>query len=452
MFTDDVLPADLVHHELIHQRLAGHDTRNLQDSFDQLCAQQIASEPRMWELLEAAESLAPAGEETWEDIEKRLGNVENPEPLNVGVETLHAAWLGRVIGNMIGKPVEWGSYWTRTRIKEHLMSYDAYPLDNYVPVDAERADDLQLRDNWPETTLGRVSGSSRDDDIDYTMLALSLVEAHGTAFATEDVAELWLQRLPFHQIYTAERAAYRNLVNGVPPWKAALSANPYREWIGALIRADFYGYINPGNARAAAHLAYRDARLSHVGNGIYGAMWAAALIAESFGAHSAKAALASSLQHVPITSALYSELLRVTADFDAGLTWEEAIAQLEARHADLNWVHTINNAGVICAGLLWGEGDFTKTVCLTVQAGLDTDSNAATAGSVAGILYGPEGIPGYLSDPIQDRVRSAVFGFNDVSIGDLAERTHRLVRGNQTSANTPVPGAQHQDQQHQKEM
>lgn len=434
MFTDDVRPADLVHHELVHQQLAGHDTRLLRAQLEEVVSRGPLDASELPALLAAAEALDPPRAEEWKDIESTLPPETTISDHTVGVEQIHAAWLGRVIGNMIGKPIEWGPHWTRGRIKDYLEVKSAYPLLNYVPVEADLADELQFRENWNETTLGRVHGSSRDDDIDYTVLALCLVETHGQDFNTDQVAELWLQRLPFHQVYSAERAAYRNLVNGVPAHRAALSANPYREWIGALIRADFYGYVNPGNPRSAARLAYQDARLSHVKNGIYGAMWAAALIAECFVADSMRSALIESINHIPSSSALFSEVSAVINDYDAGLSWEQALESVERRESGLNWVHTLNNAGAICAGLLWGSGDFARTVGLTVQAGLDTDSNGATAGSAAGALYGIDRIPEYLSGPIDDRLRSAVFGFNNVRISDLARRTHLLLESSGTNS------------------
>lgn len=84
------------------------------------------------------------------------------------------------------------------------------------------------------------------------------------------------------------------------------------------------------------------------------------------------------------------------------------------------------NAAVITAGLLYGEGDFTSTIALTVRGGLDTDSNGATAGSAAGVLCGAAAIPPQWTEPLRDRVRSAVFGFDGSRISDLAARTHRL--------------------------
>ena len=75
--------------------------------------------------------------------------------------------------------------------------------------------------------------------------------------------------------------------------------------------------------------------------------------------------------------------------------WEQALERIQGRYGHYSWVHTINNAAAVSAGLLWGDGDYTATVGLTVQAGWDTDSNGATAGSVAGVLLGAAALPGH---------------------------------------------------------
>src|SRR5690606_27994138 len=95
-------------------------------------------------------------------------------------------------------------------------------------------------------------------------------------------ANLWLSTLPYHCTYTAERVAYRNLILGKWPPATSTYRNPYRECIGAQIRADGFGYACPGRPELAAELAWRDASLSHVKNGIYGEMWMAAAIATAF--------------------------------------------------------------------------------------------------------------------------------------------------------------------------
>ncbi|WHM35723.1 ADP-ribosylglycohydrolase family protein [Streptomyces sp. BPTC-684] len=341
-------------------------------------------------------------------------------------------WLGRIAGNMLGKPVERGDYWTRDRIDRYLRRADALPLTDYLPdpdlLPPAAPGEFELRPEWRQCVRGRVHGSCRDDDVDYAVLGLHLLETHGFAFTTEQVGELWLLRLPYLQTFTAERAAYRNLANGLKPPLTATYDNPYQEWIGALIRADVYGWTSPGDPRRAAALARRDAVLSHTGNGVYGAMWAAALVAAAFTADGPREAIETSLLRIPASSRLARTVRRALSLHTAGVAWSEALDELTADTARLGWIHTIPNAAVLTAGLLYGEGDFTRTIALTVRGGLDTDSNGATAGSVAGVLCGASAIPPQWTAPLEDRVSSAVFGFDGVRITDLAERTARLAR------------------------
>ncbi|MFE7130494.1 ADP-ribosylglycohydrolase family protein [Streptomyces sp. NPDC057638] len=337
-------------------------------------------------------------------------------------------WLGRVAGNMLGKPVERGDYWSRERIDRYLRRTGAFPLRDYLPPPPSDTEpgEFDLRPEWPQCVRGRIHGSCRDDDVDYSILGLHLLEAHGFGFTTEQVGDMWLRRLPYLQTFTAERIAYRNLANGLKPPLTASHQNPYQEWVGALIRADVFGWTSPGDPARAAALARRDAVLSHQGNGVHGAMWAAALIAAAFTAGGPREAVAASLGQIPPNSRLARTVRATAALYDAGAAWPENLAELERATEGLHWIHAVPNAGVITAGLLYGGGDFTETVTLTVRGGQDTDSCGATAGSVAGVLCGASGIPGQWTAPLGDRVRSAVLGFDNARISELAARTARL--------------------------
>lgn len=339
---------------------------------------------------------------------------------------ISGAWTGRVIGNMMGKPFEIGP--TRDSIRGYLQSIGSYPLLGYVPF-AEGADRGQLGMwGFEGVTEGRIDGSVRDDDVDYTIFGLHLLETYGAGYTTYDVAAEWLTRFPAYQLYTAERATYQNLIREVPLDEVGEFHNPYREWIGALIRADIFGYVAPGDPRRASEMAYADAFLSHRANGIYGEMWAAALIATAFTASTPLESVVESLRHVPPTSRLAVEVQAVVADHAAGVDWETAMDNIVARQGSQGWVHTINNSGALAAALLWGEGDFASTTGLAIIAGLDTDSIGATAGSWAGAFVGLSGIPTELVEPLHDHCRSAVFGFGDSSITELARRTVALAR------------------------
>lgn len=343
-----------------------------------------------------------------------------PAPADVP-DRIAGAWLGRCVGNTMGKPVEG---LTGAEVGIYLRAVGQWPQTGYLPLLETLPEGVShLHESAPYAAAGRFDAVPRDDDLDWTILGLHLLETYGHGLTTEDIAREWLDRIPFTQTFTAERAAYRNLITGHRPPLTATVDNPYREWIGALIRTDVYGYVQPGRPRAAARLALVDAVLSHTGNGIYGAMWAAALVAAALTADGPAEALHTALAAVPAGSRLYESqagILRLAeGNADAG----QALGWIERNLGAYNWVHTVHNAATISAALLWGEGDFVRSIALAVRAGRDTDSTAATVGSVFGALHGPAAVPERLVAPTGGVVRSAVSGFDGITVAELARRT-----------------------------
>jgi len=331
-----------------------------------------------------------------------------------------AAWAGRSAGNMLGRPVEG---WSREQLRSYLELASAYPLTDYIPALDPMPAGCNFNPCWATTTLGRISEVTRDDDIDYTILNLVVLETFGRAFTTDNVGSSWTTYLPYQSVWVASRAAYRNLVNGLRPPQTAIHLNPYREWIGAQIRADMWGYVNAGRPREAATLAYRDAILSHRTNGVFAAIWAAVLIATCFVQPTMREALDIALTYVPHRSRLAESLRLVMTQFDAGSSWEHARDEVERRFGSYSFVHAVSNAAVLAAALLWGEGDFSQTIGLAVQGGWDTDCNGATAGSAFGAMHGPASLPDKWIAPLRNSVRSAVIGFDQIGIDELAART-----------------------------
>ncbi len=370
-----------------------------------------------------------------EDIRKLRPEV--PEVHFDGDLTDHilGGWLGRCAGCLLGQPVE---SWMQDRIKGFLKDTDNYPISHYLssdlPENLRRKWDVSdgpgpydaLHMNW----INLINGMEEDDDINYTVFALKILERVGRNFTSQDIAHGWLTGLPFLLTCSAERVAYRNIVNLILPPQSASFCNPYREWIGAQIRADLYGWVNPCDPETAADMAWRDARISHTKNGIYGAMFAASMCAAAFGCSTPEQIVLQGLGQIPAESRLAVAVREVIAWHTEGCSAEQAVSRIHERwdeSSEYDWCHVIPNAMLVTIALLWGNCDFTRTIGLAVEAGFDTDCNAATAGSILGIMLGGRAIPNEWTAPLKNTIRSGVHGYAETSIEELADRTAALV-------------------------
>ncbi|AXK36012.1 ADP-ribosylglycohydrolase family protein [Streptomyces armeniacus] len=362
---------------------------------------------------------------------------------------LEAAWLGRAVGCVLGKPVE---KLPLTGIREIARATGNWPLHTWFTARGLPADTAA---RWPwnrrsaATSLAEnIDGAPEDDDLNYPLLALLLLQRHGHTFRTADVAQLWLDELPAGRTFTAERVAYRNLLDGIEPPLTASTRNPFREWIGAQIRADVFGWTHPGDPATAAELAWRDAVLTHTANGVYGAMFVAAVTAAAAGAASGapgapaapdKPAAPRVHECLRAGLAVVPERSRYAAAVRTGI--EAALAEptgtaagfepvadaLHAAYGRHHWVHVLPNAALLSAALTHADGDFTGSVSRAVSGGWDTDSNGATAGSVAGLLAGaPDALPARWTAPLRNRLATTVGGLDGIGFDELAVRTAAL--------------------------
>ncbi|MGW1022514.1 ADP-ribosylglycohydrolase family protein [Streptomyces sp. NPDC002577] len=360
-----------------------------------------------------------------------LGEEKPPPPADAALlPRLEAAWLGRATGCLLGKPVE---KLPLKGIRALAQATGNWPLNTWftakgVPDALTRTYPWNRR-SAPTSLAENIDGMPEDDDLNYPLLDILLLQRYGPAFTTTDVARLWLDELPAGRTFTAERIAYRNLLDGIEPPHTARHRNPFREWIGALIRADVHGWTHPGDPGAAAAQAHRDAVLTHTANGVYGAMFAAAAIAEAAGgASDVHGCLRAGLAVVPPGSRLARavrhgiQLAESEGDFD------RVVDRLHAAYGTYHWVHVVPNAALLAAALTHADGDFTASICRAVSGGWDTDSNGATAGSLAGLLAGrPDALPERWTAPLKNRLATSVAGFDGIGFDTLAQLTQARV-------------------------
>ena len=311
----------------------------------------------------------------------------------------------------------------RDALLSYLRTANALPLRDYVPL----VPGTLVEKTGRGSCRGEFSRSEPDDDINYTVLALMLLEEHGLDLSTEQVARAWLKLLPAAVTWTAERAAYLTLLQrandafayGAPPGFdiSECAQNAYNDWIGAQIRADLFGWVCPGRPGLAADLARRDAALSHTGDGIHGAAFVAALGAAIPATSSLEDAVAEATEEVPAgTSA------RDAIDFARSLRGaSDAVDLIHKRYDELSPVHTVNNLAIVVWSLLTYEDDYSAAIGEAVAAGWDTDCNGATVGGLWGLTG--RSIPEHWTSPWQGRVAVTLAGIGELDLEDLVART-----------------------------
>jgi ADP-ribosylglycohydrolase len=427
-----IQPEDLVGHELRQAREEGKQVDDVEERWlaaggKPAPARGASPEPAPAELrglaLDLLDELASAprpfaADEPYE-LEAILAAAE-PAAASSGEpdrSRIAGAWLGRAAGCVLGKPVEG---LPREGVREIAESTGNWPVRGWFTAAGL---DPAIAERWPWNRASRptslaenIRGIPEDDDLNFTMLGVHLLERAGADFDELDVAKLWLDFLPPGRIFTAERVAMRNLLEAFLPPETATRRNPFREWIGARLRVDAYGWAAGGDPIAAARLAWHDARVSHTANGVYAAMFMAAAHAASLAVDSPAACADAGLSVVPRTSRL-GEALRVARDLEGD--WEVRVDALYERYDRYHWVHAINNTALVAAAL-WAFDDFSAAIGATVQAGWDTDTNGAAVGSIFGAV---RPIEERWSGPLEGRFASSLPGFDEITLDELVRRT-----------------------------
>lgn len=336
-------------------------------------------------------------------------------------DRIYGAWLGRIAGCVLGKPLQMG--WSKSKVIQYLQLADSYPLTDYVPRVVSPPPGFELKSEANGHFRGEIHGAPCDDDTDFTLLALHILETYGPDFKTTDVATEWLRCLPYFGIHTTERTVYRNLVWNVHPDEAASFVNPEREFVGARTRADVYGYIAPGKPELAAALAYKDAALSHTKNGVYSAMLMAGMIAWTFVTDDLEEIVGVGLSEIPRNCRLAEAVNGVLAARRNGDDWELTYEQLLLNYGAYSPIHTVNNTAWVILALLYSGGDFNRALGLAVACGMDTGSNAASVGSLVGLLYSSMRIPTHWTAPLEGTLCTGLAQFPTTWISELARRT-----------------------------
>ncbi|MHA1285620.1 MAG: ADP-ribosylglycohydrolase family protein [Promethearchaeota archaeon] len=343
--------------------------------------------------------------------------------LNEYYNKVHGSWLGRVIGDFVGGPVEFLPY---SYIKKKYGDLNYYPK---------------------EVDLSKVN-----DDEMYEICALLAFEKHGIDLTANDIAKAWIQYL-YKDMYTAEKRAFKNLKAGIFPPESGKVNNIFYDAIGAQMRADIFGQIAPGCPRIAMNYAKMDGTISHDGIGIEGEIFVAILVSQAFFENDIRHNIESALNIISEErETLYSRMIRKSIeifdkhpeDFHEGRKelikfWhrirrrelvrkEKQLSERRVKFLNriISGVHVLPNAGIIVLSLLYGAKDkvdpLGRSVCISAMMGLDTDCNCGNVGAILGAQLGADKIPKKWVKPLKNTFNTYIKGHEHWKIDELAQR------------------------------
>lgn len=272
-------------------------------------------------------------------------------------------------------------------------------------------------------------GAPPNDDLDLQLVWLQAVEEHGVFAVTPRLlGEYWMRFVtgPWNE-YAVCKANIRRGFH--PPLSGACNNERWKWSNGAWIRSEIWACLFPGNPDMAAFYASLDASADHCGEGVYAEMFTASLESAAFVEPDIRRLIEIALSKIPGGSRIERAVRIACEGYDAGRSLRSVREAVVKDSEDLGFFQAPANLGFVTAGLLYGEGDFGKTLCSAVNCGDDTDCTGATCGSIMGILLGRRAMPEKWTAPLGERIQTvAVNPFPGNlnlprTLGDLTRRT-----------------------------
>lgn len=274
-----------------------------------------------------------------------------------------------------------------------------------------------------------------NDDLDLQLVWLQCIESEGPLNTnSETLGQYWMSFIcPYWNEYGICKT---NMLRGVKPSVAGdLENNIWKHSNGAWIRTEIWACLNPGAVDTAVRYAIEDALVDHgVGEGTSAAAFVAALESAAFFVNDVQELIDIGLAKIDKNSRLHQTLAHVRNRYNEGADYLKVRNEIIELNKDIGdgWFQAPNNIAFVVIGLLWGQGDFKKSMTYAVNCGDDTDCTAATVGSILGILMGADKLPSDWKEYVGDKIKTiSINGGNSFhwvnTITDLVNRINKQV-------------------------
>lgn len=238
--------------------------------------------------------------------------------------------------------------------------------------------------------------------LDFPLVWLSTLEECGAEITPADLAVSWLEHLDYPQDEFGYAAL--NLRRGIPPPASGAYANWFRHATGGVLRADLWAMVAPGAPQVAAAYAYHDAKLDHSEEGVWAAMFLAAIGSAAFFLEDTFTLLTIGLAMIPRTCRTARAVKTALAAAGRGASWLEARESVQHEVGHKNFTDAPQNMGFFAIGLLYGLRDFGAALCAACNCGYDAEVVGGALGAVLGMRDGSAGLPADWLRPIGDIV------------------------------------------------
>ena len=289
---------------------------------------------------------------------------------NEYLDKLHACWLGKNIGGTMGAPYEG----TRQTLDiQGFVTKSGEPMPN--------------------------------DDLDLQLVWLCAMEDIGADRLNANVlSEYWLDWIPPH--WNEYGICKTNLRLGLlPPMSGEVDNEKWKTSNGAWIRSEIWASLAPGAPDVAVKYAVMDAMVDHgVSEGVCAEIFTACMQSLAYVESNIRTLIDAALSKIPADSMTAQTVHLVMDCYDSGVDYREAQKRVLALNAELGWFQAPANLGFVVIGLLYGEGDFLKSLIYAINCGDDTDCTGATVGATLGIIGGTAAIPDTLKDHVGDKI------------------------------------------------
>ncbi|CAL1519523.1 ADP-ribosylglycohydrolase family protein [Chitinophaga sp. MM2321] len=294
-------------------------------------------------------------------------------------DKIKGGWAGQTIGVTFGGPYE--------------FQYNGTFIQDYQPLE------------WHEGYVKHVMANNPGlyDDLYMDLTFVDIFERFGLDAPIDSFANAFANA--GYTLWHANQAARYNILNGIKaPASGHWLQNIHADDIDYQIEADYAGLMSPGMPNTASAISDKIGHIMNYGDGWYGGVYVGAMYTLAFTSNDIKYIVKEALKTIPAKSKYYqcmSDVIKWHQQFpnDWHRTWFELqkkwssdIACPGGVFVPLNIDATINSAYVIL-GLLYGNGDYEKTLEISTRAGQDADCNPSTAAGILGTMLGYDKIP-----------------------------------------------------------